>query len=272
MVLLQIRSLHYFYAQIKELESQLVVERKLARQHVDTRIAENNLQQHPLQKIIDEPNKEEEQEQEQEQEQNSSPAIERLRHQLSMKPLTEINTMLLNINTPTTTTKQNDAIFRELLFLKEKEKENKPEPPVAKRLSLCPSAKRVPLNKPQSRRNSLATIPAASVLAPRRPSLIPITSNMCGGGSNKKVSSILRRSLQKKVIIRPPLWQAGKKGGSGLTGGVEKPRMSIGCARRVVANNGGGAGPSRAGVGRQLQLQRRDKEMGWNQRFGSRKL
>jgi kinesin family member C2/C3 len=261
-----------FCAQIKELESQLVVERKLARQHVDTRIAENNLQQQPLQKIIDEPNKEQEHEQEQEEEQISSPAIEQVRHRLSLKPLTEINTRLHNINTPNTTTKQNDAIFRELLSLKEKEKENKPEPPVVKRLSLCPSAKRVPLNKPQFRRNSLATIPAANILAPRRPSLIPSTSNMCGGGSNKKVSSILRRSLQKKVIIRPPLWQAGKKGGNRLPGGVEKPRMSIGCARRVLANNAGGGGPGRVAGSRPLQLQQRDMERGWNQRFGSRKL
>lgn len=259
----------FFYAQIKELESQLVVERKLARQHVDTRIAENNLQQHTLHKIIDEPNKE------QEEEQNSSPVIERVRHRLSLKPLTEIDTRLLNITTPTTTTKQNDAIFRELLFLKEKE--NKPEPrPAVKRLSLCPSAKRVPLNKPQFRRNSLATIPAVNVLAQRRPSLIPSSSNMCaGGGSNKKVSSILRRSLQKKVIIRPPIWQqVGKKGVSGLTGGgVERSRMSIGCARRVLTNNGnGGGGPSRVTTGRQVQLQHRDVEKGWNQRFGLKKL
>ncbi|KAJ4781535.1 Kinesin-like protein [Rhynchospora pubera] len=255
---------------IKELESQLLVERKLARQHVDTKIAEDHLQQQQLQKIIDDPD--EEQEQQSEQEQNSSPEIQRIRHRLSLKPLTEINTRLLNIETPTTTTKQNDAIFRELLSLKEKE--NKPEPavPAVKRLSLCPSAKRVPLNRPQFRRNSLATIPAASILAPRRPSLIPNTSNMGGGGSNKKVSSILRRSLQKKVIIRPPLWQAGKKGGSGVTGGMEKPRMSIGCARRVLTNNGGGGGPSRAAAGRQLQLQQREMERGWNQRVGSRKL
>ncbi|KAF3322731.1 LRR receptor-like serine/threonine-protein kinase [Carex littledalei] len=72
--------------------------------------------------------------------------------------------------------------------------------PAVKRLSRCPSAKQVPLNKPQFRHNSLATIPAASVLAPQHPSVIPSSSRVTTGRKLQLQGKDAERFGLKKLV------------------------------------------------------------------------
>ena len=169
--------------------------------------------------------------------------------------------------------------FKQLMSLGD-EKENNPKavqlPPTmkARRLSLCNGgAYQQPLN-PASRRNSLMPLPQRSSLLPMpaakpavaaAPSpLDKITENLSSpqlcsppvvsidkGSRSKRIKSILRRSLQKKVVIRPSLTaQAGKKAGAAAAQGTENARR---VARRVPVSGGG-----------QRVQQNRDKERGWN--------
>jgi kinesin family protein C2/C3 len=171
--------------------------------------------------------------------------------------------------------------FKQLMSLGD-EKENNPEavklPPTmkARRLSLCNGgAYQQPLN-PASRRNSLIPLPQRSSLLPMptakpaaaaAPSpLDKITENLSSpqlcsppvvsidkGSRSKRINSILRRSLQKKVVIRPSLAaQAGKKAGAAAAQGTDNARRM---ARRMPVNGGSG--------GQKVQ-QNRDKERGWN--------
>jgi len=89
-------------------------------------------------------------------------------------------------------------------------------------------------------------------LSPPPLSSPPVVSNDKGSRS-KRINSILRRSLQKKVIIRPSMAaQVGRKASViSTTQGTDGARKA---ARRVPV--GGGAGP-------RVQ-QNRDKERGWN--------
>lgn len=252
--------------QIKELESQLLVERKIARQHVDNKIAQDHLQkQHSMK------------------EENSylrSPMAERnlnftAETAAAPKDFGIAKQMFSDSNTDTYS-------FKQLMSLGE-EKENNPEavqlPPTAKarRVSLCNGgAYQQPLNPasrrtsliPLPRRNSLLTMPTAKPAAAAAMSspLDKITENLSSpplcsppvvsidkGSRSKRINNILRRSLQKKVVIRPSLAaQAGKKAGAAAAQGTDSARRA---ARRVPVSGGAG--------GLKVQ-QKRDKERGWN--------
>ncbi|RLM97678.1 kinesin-like protein KIFC3 isoform X1 [Panicum miliaceum] len=250
---------------IKELESQLLVERKIARQHVDNKIAQDHLQkQHSLK------------------EEGSylrSPMAERNLNSTAEKPSAArkdfgiAKQMFSDSNTDTYS-------FKQLMSLGE-EKENNPEagqlPQMAKarRVSLCNGgAYPQPMNQasrrtsliPLPRRNSLMPLPAAKNAAAVPPPLDNITENLSSpplcsppvvsndkGSRSKRINSILRRSLQKKVIIRPTMAaQAGRKASVIATAqGTDGTRK---VARRV---------PVSGGAGQRVQ-QNRDKERGWN--------
>ncbi|CAD6269327.1 unnamed protein product [Miscanthus lutarioriparius] len=250
---------------IKELESQLLVERKIARQHVDNKIAQDQLQkQHGMK------------------EENSylrSPMAERNLNSTAEKAATPKD---FGISKQMFSDRNIDTYsFKQLMSLGD-EKENNPKavqlPPTmkARRLSLCNGgAYQQPLN-PASRRNSLIPLPQRSSLLPMpaakpavaaAPSpLDKITENLSSpqlcsppvvsidkGSRSKRINSILRRSLQKKVVIRPSLTaQAGKKAGAAAAQGTDNARRM---ARRVPVNGSGG--------GQKVQ-QNRGKERGWN--------
>lgn len=249
--------------QIKELESQLLVERKIARQHVDNKIAQDHLQkQHGMK------------------EENSylrNPMTERNLNSTAEKAAEPkafgiSKQMFSDSNTDTYS-------FKQLMSL-EDEKENNPEavqlPPTtkARRVSLCNGgACQQPLN-PASRRKSLIPLPRRSSLLPMPtakpaapPPLYEITENLslpppCSppvvfsndkGSRSKRINNILRRSLQKKVVIRPSLAaQAGKKAGAAAAQATDSARR---VARRV---------PVSGAVGGQKLQQNKDKERGWN--------
>ncbi|KAJ0980484.1 hypothetical protein J5N97_008739 [Dioscorea zingiberensis] len=264
---------------IKELESQLLIERKLARQHVDTRIAENHLQQQQESKLQSQI--------------PSSPA--RL---LSEKPnnheedkvttFKEVGNVMQvlceNSQKPTTAMPPSD-ILKFCPSLNEKENISKladeePLPKKPSRVSLCNSIHRIPIS-PATRRNSLIPVPSTRTVPPPTPllmntgnfsppvSTVPVLNTKdgafeVGNGSarnnSRKITSILRRSLQKKVIIRSPMHQNLRK--AGMTGGtMEKLRTSI---------SGSGRKARRATVGEPLRTDKlmqqklRQKERGWN--------
>lgn len=209
--------------QIKELESQLLIERKLARQHVDSKIAENQQKQQKLMErnsplscdpplpLASKPLMEK----------NHSPADQRS----TLKPIIENNTYSSSLSVT--------------LKLLNPDKENKPE--LAEDIILRKD-NRLSLENaiismtPINRRKSLIPPPVAKTAAlahffPQNPlSMIDATkdnlsggrSHKQGGRKNNKINSIQRRSLQKKLIIRSPLPQ------SSCRGNAEKLRVSIG--------------------------------------------
>ncbi|KAF8762935.1 hypothetical protein HU200_008781 [Digitaria exilis] len=251
---------------IKELESQLLVERKIARQHVDNKIAHDHLQK---QRSI------------KEESYLRSPMAERNLNSTAEKPRAAPNDfgiakqMFSDSNTDTYS-------FKQLMSLGE-EKENNPDagklPPTttkARRVSLCNGGEyQQPMNQasrrqsliPLPRRNSLMPLPTAKLaVAAAPPPLDKITEHLsppplCSppvvskekGSRSKKINSILRRSLQKKVIIRPSMAaQAGRKVSAATTAqGTDFGRKA---ARRV---------PMSGGAGQRVQ-QHKDKERGWN--------
>ncbi|KAL9680422.1 hypothetical protein QQ045_018301 [Rhodiola kirilowii] len=143
-----------------------------------------------------------------------------------------------------------------------------------------------------------ATARGASVLSnPRRNSLIPLpvlpmqnrkTNNLSNGllqedcfsqpiseespkglrSGGKKISNILRRSLQKKIQIKPSVQQQMRKGGVNVG---EKIRLSIPgrgrIARRVLLGNNG----KRTESTNQHKIIQ-EKEKGWNIGTGGRNL
>ncbi|KAM0881460.1 hypothetical protein ACQ4PT_032936 [Festuca glaucescens] len=261
---------------IKELESQLLVERKIARQHVDNKIAQDVERKQQQQQSLKEAN-------------NSylrSPMSERNLNSTAERPAAATDSRIAkqvfsDSNTDTYS-------FNQLMSLAE-EKENNPEAAQlrlsakARRVSLCNGAYQQPANS-ASRRNSLIPLPrrnslmplsivgkpaaAAAVAAsplekikeyssPPLPCSPPVMSNDKGSRS-KRINSILRRSLQKKVVIRPPMTaQAGRRGAGDVTQGIDSARRAA--ARRVPLSGGAAAAGAPRGV-----HQNRDKERGWN--------
>ncbi|PKU71568.1 Kinesin-4 [Dendrobium catenatum] len=249
---------------IKELESQLLIERKLARQHVDSKIAENHQQQQKLFELntplcSDSPQSASRPLMERNQ---SSPADQRG----NLKPIAE------NSNYPS-------SVSVTLKFLNPiRDKENKPElaeeiiPRKANRLSLENAIRRISMT-PTNRRDSLIPPPVAKAAAlayllPQFPLPIMDTAKdtlsegrSCsqGGKRSNKKNSIQRRSLQKKLIIRSPLPQSSSRGHA--TG--EKLRVSIGNrgwrTRRVP-----GSDAKKTDKIPQLKRQQKEKERGWN--------
>ncbi|KAL2943514.1 Kinesin-like protein KIN-14Q [Bienertia sinuspersici] len=137
---------------MKELEAQLLLERKLARQHVDTKIAEQQ-QQHQMRQQFED--------------QNSDP----VRPPLVAKALKNFNDLSSNTQNLPQLSDQNDH-KTPLCFL---EKENNPEigelpPPPKKtgRASLCPTAQRIPIAS-NPRRNSLIPLPSTPMTTVHSP-------------------------------------------------------------------------------------------------------
>lgn len=263
---------------MKELESQLLVERKLARQHVDTKIAEQLLlkqhqQQHEEQTIA-------------------------MRPPLASRPLGSYK----NVEEATS----NDIVQTRPLsekynsckpapmdgFGRSMEKENNPAevaeqqilipPKRTGRASICTTARRIPV-APAPRRNSLIPLPSSA------PSFLPLpiesdnkqdldclplphqqtawntspkgAAIKVAGGEGKKLGNILRRSLQKKIYIKSPMQHMRK--GSGINVGLEKVRVSIG-SRGRLAYRGMMQTNARRGAMQQKQQSHKDKERGWN--------
>ena len=250
--------------QIKELESQLLVERKIARQHVDSKIAQDHLQnQHGLKEegsYLRSPMAEG----------NLNSTVEK--PSAACKEFGISKQMFSDSNTDTYS-------FKQLMSLVEKENNpgagQLPQTAKARRVSLCNGgAYPQPMNQASRRtsliplpwRNSLMPLPAAKNAVAVPPLLANITEHLSSpplcsppvvsndkGSRSKRINSILRRSLQKKVIIKPSMAaQAGRKASViATTQGTDGARKA---ARRVPVSGGNG----------QRVQQKRDKERGWN--------
>jgi len=262
--------------QVKELESQLMIERKLARQHVDSKIAEQHQMKH-------------------QEEQNNSI--------LRSTPLTSrALATLKNFNDPAKPLMENilkpysipfSTIESSIKCIDHNEKENNPDladnksllPKRASRASMCTMmTPRIP-SVATSRRNSLIPLPS---LTQFQTPFIPKLSNQemneesettnCSqplqGHSEspkevksgvKKIGSILRRSIHKKGQVRSPLQHHMRKVG-GVNVGMEKVRVSIG-SRGKLAQRGVqvGNGNRRGGGAKEIQHKNnhKDKERGW---------
>ncbi|CAN1841442.1 Kinesin-like protein KIN-14Q [Linum perenne] len=238
---------------IKELESQLLVERKLARQHVDTKIAEQQIHQQSKQSD----------------DQSCPPPRPPLGTRLlGNKASTGFaNDVMENYNhKPMEFLPSTDVILN---ITDSMEKENNPDmaenlglPKRNGRFSICPTP----------RRNSLIPFPNPSPL-PSLPVFLneDAEKNHCyspkeGKTGTRKRNSALRRSLHKKVQNRSPMQQIARKGGINV--GMEKVRLSIGSrgrmAQRVVLH---GSAAKRVGGSKetqQKQVSKKEKERGWN--------
>lgn len=284
-------NIRQFTSQVKELESQLLIERKLARQHVDTKIAEQQQQQMKHQH----------------EEQNTIPP---------MRP--PLGTRLLvsqkNGNEPPTTMRKEQANPIQPLMEKNSykpplpfqpmesfvrtidptEKENNPDmaeqpylPRRTGRASICTMTRQIPAAR-APRRASLIPLPIAPNTAQKQSfPLLPLPPDLCdskddtsdGSETNclpeqtpcdspkvirndgRKLSIMLRRSLQKRVQTKVPMQQHMKRC---VNVGVEKVRVSIGSrgrmAHRVLLGNGRRPGTK----GTQKQQSQKEKERGWN--------
>ncbi|XP_027342983.1 kinesin-like protein KIN-14Q [Abrus precatorius] len=271
---------------VKELESQLLIERKLARQHVDSKIAEQHQMKH-------------------QEEQNNA----LMRPALANRPLG----CLKNINDPVSGGWCKDQQINSARPLTENnilkpyipfatmessikcidytEKENNPDmadkallPKRTGRASICTMTPRV-LSAAASRRNSLIPLPSIPSLTQFQSPLLPKLTNQADQkdindesetncvpaqthcespkevrSGAKKLGSLLRRSLHKKVQVKSPLQQHMRK--VGVNVGMEKVRVSIGSrgklAQRVV-------GSGRRGGAKDIQQKnsQKEKERGW---------
>ncbi|KAJ6887125.1 hypothetical protein NC651_027469 [Populus alba x Populus x berolinensis] len=270
---------------VKELEAQLLVERKLARQHVDTKIAEQQQQQQTKQ---------------QQDEQIIAPPRPPLANRIlgSNKNFDEpvngaLNKEQINLTLPpmgntsyksTIPLPSTEGVVK---LTDSTEKENNPamadQPRLLKRTgraSICTTARRV-LAAPAPRRNSMIPLPSV----PSIPSSFPLCQvdmkeDSEGSETNcfpeqtqcdspkeirygsKRISTMLKRSLQKKVNMKSPLQQHMRRGGINV--GMEKVRVSIGSrgrtAHRVLLGNG-----RRTGMRETQQKQMLgEKERRWN--------
>ncbi|KAL9345845.1 hypothetical protein Peur_060698 [Populus x canadensis] len=270
---------------VKELEAQLLVERKLARQHVDTKIAEQQQQQQTKQ---------------QQDEQIIAPPRPPLANRIlgSNKNFDEpvngaLNKEQINLTLPP----MGNTSYKSTIPLPSTEgvvkltgsteKENNPamadQPRLLKRTgraSICTTARHV-LAAPAPRRNSMIPLPSV----PSIPSSFPLCQvdmkeDSEGSETNclpeqtqcdspkeirygsKRISTMLKRSLQKKVNMKSPLQQHMRRGGINV--GMEKVRVSIGSrgrtAHRVLLGNG-----RRTGMRETQQKQMLgEKERRWN--------
>ncbi|KAL0546847.1 hypothetical protein IC582_016765 [Cucumis melo] len=271
---------------VKELEAQLLVERKLARQHVDAKIAEQQM------KTESEDHK-------------SAP----LRPQLATRPLVgsqknlhgPFNNILgkeqTNLTHPLT---ENNGFKPSFPFppvdgatkyTDSAEKENNPEmvercfvpPKRTGRASICTMARRVPTTL-APRRNSLIPLPSIPSSAHLPSPMLTLAADKIDevNGSDdsncfpeqvqcdspkeikyggKKLSNMLRRSLQKKIKMKSPMQQHMRRGG--ITVGMEKVRVSIGSRGRMAAAHrvllGNGRRVNKDGI-----QSKKEKERGWN--------
>ncbi|KAK1353886.1 kinesin-like protein KIN-14Q [Heracleum sosnowskyi] len=255
---------------IKELESQLLVERKLARQHVDTKIAEQQQQNRHLEEtnhVIRSPGA------------TRTLGIQKYSNEGKdqvhpTRPLTENSNYKYTAATTNLdgSCKYNDSI----------EKENNPDtaeqfplPKRTGRASIC-TVQRIPASS-APRRNSLIPLPGSAKVPPPVRALSPIHSineedkdrvePKCmpeGEIGSRKLANILRRSVQKKMQLKSPKQQQARRGG-GLNVGMEKVRVSIGSRGRLMAHRVlHGNGRRAAKDPQQKQQGHREKERGWN--------
>ncbi|KAI5605791.1 hypothetical protein BDE02_01G375700 [Populus trichocarpa] len=274
---------------VKELEAQLLVERKLARQHVDTKIAEQQQQmkqqqdEHiiapprpPLPNRILGSNRN-----------YYEPANGALNKQQinPTQPLAGNTSNKSTIPLPST-----DGIVK---LIDSTEKENNPDmanqprlPKRTGRASICTTAGQV-LAAPAPRRNSMIPLPSIPSLVqlPSIPSSfllcqVDMKQDLEGTETNclhkqthchspkgirngsKRLNTMLKRSLQKKANMKSPMQQHTRRGGINV--GMEKVRVSIGSrgrmAHRVLLGNG-----RRAGMRETHQKQMLgEKERRWN--------
>ncbi|KAM1234642.1 hypothetical protein ACFX2J_004197 [Malus domestica] len=276
---------------VKELEAQLLIERKLARQHVDTKIAEQHQQQMKHQQD----------------EQSIAPTRPPFTNRplASHKVLSEIGSTLgkdqVNPLQPLmekTNNKPSVPLFHVsdgfIKHLDATEKENNPEmaeqflvPKKTGRASTCPTYQRIPVNT-APRRNSLIPLPSVPFRVQSPPPALPLAPIVCHAdkkvdpdatetdclpeqtpcsspkvirNGGKKLNSILRRSLQKKIQIKSPMPPHMRKG---VNVGMEKVRVSIGSrgrmGNRVLLGNARRAGTKES----QKPNSHREKERGWN--------
>lgn len=271
------------------MESQLLVERKLARQHVDTKIAE---QQQYMR--------------EQEDEENRAPRRAVVLSTTTMGSSTRTFAVANQVNITRPLSENNYNKFPSVVpssegggFTKHEEfieKENDPEmaeqmiPPPPKRTgraSICPGAQRIPASQ-LPRRNSLIPLP----------SLVPVTATTTttkllpssflplappiqaaaettespkvyddGMGSKKASSScrVLRKSLQKKTQKRcPMLLQQQHIRRIGVNVGMEKVRVSIGSRGKIMAHRVLSSARRVTKETTRLKESKREKERGWN--------
>ncbi|KAG8386512.1 hypothetical protein BUALT_Bualt03G0156200 [Buddleja alternifolia] len=278
---------------IKELESQLLVERKLARQHVNTTIAEQQQRQETRQH---------------QDEHNCEPARAPLATKMLGLQKSQFGSKdQVNITRYSSENDEEFSFCPPVLNERAKindhlimDKENVPElseqlrlPKQTGRASLCPNFQRISA-APAPRRNSLIPLPSLPKLPPsflpltpihqaedgveitRLPEQIPCDSPKEQRNRSKKVSSALRRSLQRKIHMKSPMQPAVRR--VGVNVGMEKLRVSIGRGRtgqRVFLNN------ARKVVTRdttntttttQQKQSHREKERGWNIGTGARTL
>ncbi|KAK4851963.1 hypothetical protein QYF36_019813 [Acer negundo] len=283
---------------VKELESQLLIERKLARQHVDTKIAEQQMKQ------------------QQDEQQSTVPLRSPLANRIlgCNKNFNEpaSTTMMKEQGNPTKPLMENNSYKPPVLvpstdnFVKHMnltEKENKPPelveqqprllPKRTGRASICTTAaRRIPV-APAPRRNSLIPLPSAPSSTQLLPqALLPLPplyqedekeedieeflpeQTACsspkgiksGGGGKKLMNSILRRSLHKKMQMKSPMQQHNLRR-IGVNVGMEKVRVSIGSrgrmAHRVLLGSGRRTGGTKEFQQKQ-QHNQKEKERGWN--------
>ncbi|CAB4277106.1 unnamed protein product [Prunus armeniaca] len=267
---------------VKELESQLLIERKLARQHVDMKIAEQHQQQmkhqqeeqttaltrppltnRPLAAITlgkDQVN-----------------PIQPLMEKTNNKPLVPLHTMDGFVKHIDPTEKENNPEMAEQFLVPKK----------TGRASICPIFQRIPATS-APRRNSLIPLPSVPYRVQSPPHVLPLApiaydadkkvdadvsetdclpeQTPCSSpkvirNGCKKLNSILRRSLQKRTQIKSPMPPHMRKG---VNVGMEKVRVSIGSrgrlAHRVLLGNGRRAGTKES----QKNNSQREKERGWN--------
>ncbi|KAF3649997.1 Kinesin-4 [Capsicum annuum] len=243
---------------IKELESQLLVERKLARQHIDSKIAEQFQQQHMRQ---------------QNEEEDAAPMRPPLASKLFAPKIYDENKYPLNITRPLTENNSHklpvasatvDCPVKHNDLTEKENKENNPDideqPIVPKRMgraSMCTIAQRI-LPTPAPRRNSLIPMRTVSAVPKLPPPLFPlrpiqseeVEEDGDDAGSkclpeptaqdspkelktaSKKLSCVLRRSLQKKMQFKSPMQQNVRRVGVNVA--MEKVRISIGSRGRMA--------------------------------------
>lgn len=264
------------------MESQLLVERKLARQHVDTKMAEqqymrqqdeeNRAPIRPVTKTI-----------------GSTRIFGEIKEQASIaRPLTENNYKLQLVPSLEGFTKHNELM----------EKENDPEmaeqlqqiPKRTGRASICPGAQRIPAAQ-LPRRNSLIPLPSLPVTAKLLPcSFMPLapiqaenvedadkvesncqleptawdSPKVNGATGSKKLNSLLRKSIQRRMQMKSPMQQQMRR--VGVNVGMEKVRVSIGSrgrmAHRVLSN--ARRVTKETQQQQQFKQSKREKERGWN--------
>lgn len=276
-----------------------MIERKLARQHVDSKIAEQHQMKH------------------QEEQSNAlmRPALAN-RPLGSLKnfndpangawckdqpnparPLMENNNILKPYNIPFSTMECS------IKYIDQAEKENNPDmmadtnnnkaalllPKRTGRASICTMTPRVP-SAMASRRNSLIPLPSVPGLTQLQSPFLPkLTSqadqikDVNNGESEtsclpaqthcespkevrsgvKKIGSILRRSLHKRVQVKSPLQQHMMRK-VGVNVGMEKVRVSIGSRGRLAQRVQVGSG-RRGGAAKEIQQKnsQKEKERGW---------